>query len=72
MAVVERLYEEGPLDERSPKRRNNTGQFSEDYPWYKNYSGALQLAKMPWDYTNDARNYLIGSVLTAIVGASIF
>ena len=45
---------------------------SVDYPFYKTYSGALQLDKMPWDYKNDARNYLIGSVVSAIIGASIF
>ncbi len=71
VAVVERLAEEGPLDERNLQRRNNDSQFSVRYPFFKNYAGALQLAKMPWDYKNDARNYFIGSVLSAIVGASI-
>jgi hypothetical protein len=71
VALVERLHEHGPIDERFPSRRTNDCMFSSEYPYFKTYAGALQLAKMPWDYKNDARNFMIGSVVSAILGASI-
>lgn len=72
VAVVERLHELGILDERHHQRYACNNQFTELYPYAKTESGALQLPKMPWDYRNDARNYLLGSIASLIVGASIF
>jgi hypothetical protein len=72
VAVIERLSETGLLDERNSCRRDVDAAFTEPYPWPKNESGALQLDKMPWHHKNDATHYFFGSVITFIVGASIF
>lgn len=72
VAVVERLAENGIYDERSPVRRGVDAHFTEPYPWAKTEAGALQLDKMPWHHRNDARNYLLASVFSFLVGASIF
>ena len=52
VAVIERLAENGNLDERNPSRRGCDAQLSEPYPWAKTEAGALQLDKMPWDLRN--------------------
>lgn len=72
VAVLEQLHETGDYDERNSVRLGVDSQFTEEYPWAKTESGALQLAKMPWDYRNDAKHYLIASLASFIVGASIF
>ena len=72
VAVMEQLYETGILDERSSHRYGTDGQFSETFPYAKTESGALQLAKMPWDLKNDAKYYLLGSLASLVVGASVF
>lgn len=72
VALIEKLYETGVLDERSPQRYENDCHFTAEYPWAKTESGALQLDKMPWHYRNDAKFYLFGSIASLIVGASVF
>lgn len=72
VAVIEQLHELGVLDERRSERRAVDCCLTANYPYAKTESGALQLPRMPWQYKNDAKNYLIGSVFSFIVGASIF
>ena len=72
VAVLEQLHETGIYDERSSSRFGVSCQATEEYPWAKTESGALQLAKMPWDYKNESKTYLIASLASFIVGASIF
>jgi len=43
-----------------------------DYPYYKTEAGALQLAVNPWDYKNKSVYYFGGSLVSFIVGASLF
>ena len=62
----------GELSERNAKRRACDMDHTAVYPWAKTESGALQLAKMPWDYKNDAKVYLATSIASLIVGASVF
>jgi hypothetical protein len=38
----------------------------------KTEAGALQLPSMPWELRNRAKNYLGVSVISFIVGASLF
>jgi hypothetical protein len=59
-------------DERSPLRRNVDAAFTAPFPYAKTEAGALQLKKMPWDLRNEARHYLLGSLFSFLVGASIF
>lgn len=55
MAVIERLDNKpGKLDERCHNRYAIDGDFHLDYPYPKSLAGALQLAKMPWDYKREA------------------
>ena len=61
----------GVLNERSGKRYANDMDFAEDYPWAKTEAGALQLGKMPWDYTNTSKTYFATSLAAFIVGASV-
>ena len=72
VAIIERLAETGNFDERSSQRRGTDSSFTEPYPWAKTEAGALQLDKMPWEHRNDAKEYLLGSVVGFLVGASVF
>lgn len=72
VALIERLHENGDLNERRGQRYNNDASFTDDYPYYKTEAGALQLPEMPWDLKNSAKNYLVASVATFVVGASVF
>lgn len=72
VAVVERLFETGDLNERRGKRYSQDCDFALDYPYYKTESGALQSGTMPWDYKNRAKNFLGAGLVSLIVGASVF
>lgn len=72
VAVVERLYETGDLNERRGKRYSIDCDFALDHPYYKTEAGALQTGAMPWDYKNRAKNFLGVSLVSLIVGASVF
>jgi hypothetical protein len=72
VAVLERLHETGNFDERSSVRFGVDSHFTEEFPWAKTEAGALQLYKMPWEYKNESKHYLIASLASFIVGASIF
>lgn len=72
VAVIERLYETGDVNERRAKRYSNDCDFSLTYPYYKTEAGALQSDTMPWDYKNRSKNYLAASLISLIVGASVF
>lgn len=72
VAIVEQLHELGILDERRSERRAVDCAGTANYPYAKTEAGALQLPKMPWDYKNDSKHYLVGSIFSFIVGASIF
>lgn len=72
VAVLEQLHETGNYDERDSVRLGTDSQFTSEYPWAKTESGALQLQTMPWTYRNEAKHYLIASVFSFLVGASIF
>jgi hypothetical protein len=72
VAVVEQLHELGVLDERRSERRASDCCLTENYPYSKTETGALQLPRMPWQYTNDAKHYLLGSVFSFVIGTSIF
>ena len=72
VAMIEQLHPIGDLNERRGKRYAHDMDYKEDYPWAKTEAGALQLSKMPWDYTNDAKIYLATSFFSFLVGASIF
>lgn len=48
VAVVEQLHEMGILDERRSERRALDSCATQNYPYAKTESGALQLPKMPW------------------------
>lgn len=72
VAVLEQLHETGNYDERDSVRYGVSSQFTEEYPWAKTESGALQLYKMPWQYKNESKHYLAASLFSFIVGASIF
>lgn len=72
VALLERLHETGNYDERNSVRFGVDSQFTEEYPWAKTESGALQLYKMPWDYRNESKRYLLASLFSFLVGASIF
>lgn len=72
VAVLEQLHETGNYDERDPVRFGVDSHFTAQYPWAKTEAGALQLQKMPWEYKNDAKHYLVASVFSFLVGASIF
>ena len=70
--MIERLYENGDLNERRGKRYSNDCDFAIPYPYYKTESGAIQSGNMPWDYKNSAKGYLAGSLISLVLGASIF
>jgi cytochrome oxidase assembly protein ShyY1 len=72
VAVLEQLHETGNFDERSSVRFGVDAHFTEQYPWAKTESGALQLATMPWEFRNDSKHYLAASIFSFIVGASVF
>lgn len=72
VAVLERLHETGSFDERSGVRFGVDSHFTEEFPWAKTESGALQLQKMPWELRNESKHYLIASLFSFVVGASIF
>ena len=72
VAILERLSPTGVYDERNAQRYGTNMTFDEPYPWCKTESGALQLEKMPWDLTHDAKCYFAASVASFLVGASIF
>ena len=71
VAMIERLHETGIVDERMAQRNSTSCQFSEEYPYAKTESGALQLQKMPWDYRNEAKYYFMATFASLLVGASI-
>ena len=52
VAVVEELHETGVYNERDGARRAVDCAATENYPYAKTESGALQLPKMPWHYKN--------------------
>lgn len=54
LAVIERLEAGSQLDERDPVRYAHNAEYHHEYPYPKTLSGALQLAKMPWDHRNDS------------------
>lgn len=54
LALIERLEEGSQLDERDPVRYAHNAEYHYEYPYPKTLSGALQLAKMPWNYRNDS------------------
>ncbi len=72
VAVLERLHETGNYDERDSVRFGVDSHFTEQYPWAKTEAGALQLQKMPWELKNESKQYLIASLFSFLVGASIF
>ena len=72
VAILERLYPTGVYDERSSQRYGTNATFDEPFPWFKTEAGALQLEKMPWDLTYDAKCYFATSLASFLVGASIF
>lgn len=72
VAVLEQLHETGNYDERDSVRFGVDSNFTAQYPWAKTEAGALQLQKMPWEYKNDAKHYLVASLFSFLVGASIF
>lgn len=72
VAVIEELHQLGDLNERRAQRYANDMDHKAVYPWAKTESGALQLAKMPWDYRNDSKFYFATSLASFIVGASVF
>jgi cytochrome oxidase assembly protein ShyY1 len=54
VALIERLEEGSTLDERDPIRYAHNCEYHYEYPYPKTLSGALQLAKMPWNHRNDS------------------
>jgi hypothetical protein len=72
VAVLEHLHETGNYDERDSVRLGVDSAFTAEYPWAKTEAGALQLYKMPWELRNESKHYLIASVFSFLVGASIF
>jgi hypothetical protein len=72
VAVVESLAPNGKLDERTGKHYSMDCESSFFYPVAKTESGALQLPSMPWDLKNRAKVSLGMSVVSFIVGASLF
>lgn len=72
VAMVEAVSPIGELNERRSQHYSCDATHTIDYPYPKTEVGILQLPKMPWDYQNSARNYLATSVVSFIVGASIF
>jgi len=72
VAVVERLYETGDLNERRGKRYSHDADGALDYPYYKTEAGALQLPTMPWEHKNRAKALFASSIISFIVGASVF
>ena len=72
VALVERLYQVGEVNERRGKRYSNDCDFADPYPYYKTEAGALQLPQMPWDLQNQAKAFFGISVATFIMGAGVF
>ena len=72
VAVVEQLHQLGVLDERRSERRAIDCCATENYPYAKTETGAIQLPKMPWQYRNDSKHYFWGSLVSLVLGASIF
>ena len=60
------------LDERRSERRALDCCATVNYPYAKTETGALQLPKMPWQYKNESKNYFFGSLISLVLGASIF
>lgn len=72
VAVVERLHETGDLNERLGKRYSNDADFALTYPYVKTETGAITSGKMPWNFKNESKAYLATSLISLIVGASVF
>jgi hypothetical protein len=65
VAMIERLGEGSPLDERNPVRYAHDAEYKFEYPYPKTLSGALQMEKMPWNHRSD-------SVFWSTVGLAAF
>lgn len=72
VALIEQLHQTGDLNERRGQRYSNDALWTEDYPFAKTESGALQLPQMPWDFKNKAKTYFVTSIASFVVGASVF
>ena len=72
VAVVERLYEVGDLDERRAKRYSNDCDFALTYPYYKTEAGAIQSGPTPWEFKNKSKAYFATGLISFVVGASVF
>lgn len=72
-ALIECANHNTVLDERLPKHYEVNLIGSEDYPFPKTRSGALQLRKMPWDLKGEQNFYLAaGFVFSGLAGALRF
>ncbi len=67
LAVIERIEPGSKLDERDPMRYAHGADYQFTYPYPKTYSGALQLAKMPWDYSRDASLWGLLAVISLVI-----
>lgn len=68
--MIERLEPGSSLDERSGVHYAHGATYHNEYPYPKTLAGALQLAKMPWDYAHDAK-FWSGIGFVALVSLAV-